>query len=98
LATVLFVLIRFTSSFRQKKITLQLSGRNQLELTMKKFLKRVMNRRVSTQRIDDMPSFIAVSALDRRVNQMLAMHASQPLPSSVRLQTLSNPTQMPAIS
>jgi hypothetical protein len=98
LARLLLLCARFISSFRQKKITLQLSGRNQLELTMKKFLKRVMNRKVSTQRIDDMPSFIAVSALDRRVNQMLAMHASQPLPGSVRLQTLSNPTQMPAIS
>ncbi len=65
---------------------------------MNKFLRRMMNRKVSTQRIDDMPSFIAVSALDRRVDQMLALQATQPLPQSLQLQILSNPTQMPAIS
>lgn len=65
---------------------------------MNKFLRRMMNRKVSTQRIEDMPSFIAVTALDRRVNQMLALQANQPLPQSIQLQILSNPTQMPAIS
>lgn len=65
---------------------------------MNKFLRRMMNRKVLTQRIEDMPSFIAVTALDRRVNQMLALQANQPLPQSIQLQILSNPTQMPAIS
>jgi hypothetical protein len=65
---------------------------------MQKLLNHFLNRKLSTQRIENMPSNIAVSALDKRVNQMLAMRATQPLPQPKPLPVLSNPIQMSANS
>ncbi len=65
---------------------------------MQKIINQFLNRKISTQRIDDLPSTVAVSALDKRVNQMLAMQSLQPLHQPKQFQSLSNPIQLPANS
>jgi hypothetical protein len=60
---------------------------------MRKLLNHILKRKVSTERVDNMPSGIASSALDRRVQNMLALHATQPLPPPQPFKVLSNPIQ-----
>lgn len=65
-------------------------------------MQRVLNlfkkRKQSTQRVDDMADGMARAALDQRLNRMLALHATQPLPSQRHFAPLSNPIQIPPIS
>jgi hypothetical protein len=69
-----------------------------MEPVMQKLLNTLLKRNVSTQRVDDMASVQAVSALDRRVNKMLSLQATQPVPQPHQFAHLSNPNQIPAIS
>lgn len=62
---------------------------------MQKILNQILKRRVSTERVDNMPNGIAVSALDQRVQQMLAMQALKPSPQRRTFADLSNPIQKP---
>jgi hypothetical protein len=89
---------RFASSFRQKKQVLEQSKLHPVEPEMQQFLNRFLTRKMSTKRVDDMPSNQAVSALDKRVNRMMALHATQPVPQRLQFQSLSNPIQNQPIS
>jgi hypothetical protein len=89
---------RFASSFRQKKQVLEQSKLHPVEPDMQQFLNRFLNRKISTKRIDDMPSHQAVIALDNRVNRIMALHATQPVPQRMQFQILSNPFQNQPIS
>jgi hypothetical protein len=62
---------------------------------MQKILNQILNRKVSTERVTNMPSAIAVSALDQRVQQLLALQALKPLPRRRTFGDLSNPIQKP---
>jgi hypothetical protein len=62
---------------------------------MQKILNHILKRKISTERVENMPSTAAVSALDRRVQQMLALQATQPLPQSQSFKVLLNPFQKP---
>jgi hypothetical protein len=62
---------------------------------MQKILNQILNRKVSTERVTNMPSAIAVSALDQRVQQLLALQALKPLPKRRNFGDLSNPIQKP---
>jgi hypothetical protein len=62
-----------------------------LELIVQKILNHILKRKVSIQRIEDSASIIAASALDRRVQKMLALQSNQPLPQQAHFQHLSNP-------
>lgn len=58
---------------------------------MKNFVNRILQRKQSTQRVDDMANGMARAALDRRLNQMLALHASQPVPPPRHFELLVKP-------
>jgi hypothetical protein len=62
---------------------------------MQKILNQILNRKVSTERVTNLPSAIAVSALDQRVQQLLALQALKPLPRRRTFGDLSNPIQKP---
>jgi hypothetical protein len=62
---------------------------------MQKILNQILNRKVSTERVTNMPSALAVSALDQRVQQLLALQALKPLPRRRTFGDLSNPIQKP---
>lgn len=62
---------------------------------MQKILNQILKRNVSTERVENMPSGIAVSALDDRVKHMLALQALRPLPKRRTFGDLSNPIQKP---
>jgi hypothetical protein len=62
---------------------------------MQKILNQILKRNVSTERVTNMPSGIAVSALDHRVQHMLALQSLQPPPPRKSFGDLSNPIQKP---
>jgi hypothetical protein len=62
---------------------------------MQKILNQILKRNISTERVDNMPSGLAVSALDQRVQHMLALQALQPPPQRKTFGDLSNPIQKP---
>jgi hypothetical protein len=62
---------------------------------MQNVLNHILKRKISTERIDNMASGTAVSALDRRVQHMLTMQSNQPQPPPKTFATLSNPIQKP---
>jgi hypothetical protein len=59
---------------------------------MQKVLDLLLKRKISTQRVDDMPNAQARAALDQRMNRMLALHSNVPLPQRA-FAPLSNPIQ-----
>ncbi len=61
---------------------------------MRNVLNLIMKRKLSTQRVDDMPDAMARTALDQRLHQMLALHALQPAPQQRHFVPLSNPIQI----
>lgn len=62
---------------------------------MQNILDQLLKRKISTERVTNMPSGIAVSALDQRVQHMLALQALQPVPQRRTFGDLSNPIQKP---
>ena len=62
---------------------------------MQKIINQILTRRVSTERITNLPDGMAVSALDQRVQQLLALQALKPLPQRRTFSDLSNPIQKP---
>jgi hypothetical protein len=62
-----------------------------LETAMQRILNRILKRNVSTKRVEDTASMLAVSALDRRVQHMMALQATQPLPQIEHFKHISNP-------
>lgn len=62
---------------------------------MQKILNQILTRKVSTERVTNLPSGIAVSALDQRVQHLLALQALKPLPQRRTFSDLSNPIQKP---
>jgi hypothetical protein len=62
---------------------------------MQKVLNLIMKRKVSTKRVDDMADARARMALDKRLNRMLAAHATQPVAAPRHFEPLSNPIQKP---
>ncbi len=62
-----------------------------LEPDMQKILNHILKRNISTQRVDDIASVLATSALDRRVQHMLALQAGQPSPQLDHFKHVANP-------
>lgn len=62
---------------------------------MQKILDQLLKRRISIERVTNMPSGTAVSALDQRVQHLLALQALKPLPQRMTFGDLSNPIQKP---
>ncbi len=60
---------------------------------MQKVLNLLLKRKISIQRVDDMPNAGARTALDQRMNRMLALHSDVPMPQRA-FAPLSNPTQI----
>jgi hypothetical protein len=59
---------------------------------MQKVLNLLLQRKISTQRVEDLPNSMACAALDQRVNRLLALHADVALPLR-HFAPLSNSTQ-----
>lgn len=64
---------------------------------MRRVLDLLLRRKISTQRVDDMPNAQARAALDKRMNQMLSLHTDVAAPLRV-FAPLSNPIQNPQVS
>ena len=62
---------------------------------MNKMMNLINRRKQSTQRVDDLANGVARAALDRRLGQMLALHASQPLPQLRHFKPLTHPVATP---
>jgi hypothetical protein len=58
---------------------------------LQKMIGLIAKRNQSTQRVDDMANGMATAALGRRLDHMLAMHASQPAPPLRHFETLTVP-------
>jgi hypothetical protein len=58
---------------------------------MRDLINKLWTPKQSTQRVDDMASGQARSALDQRLNRMLTQHASQPAPQVRHFETLTDP-------
>ena len=58
---------------------------------MRDLINKIMTRKQSTQRVDDMPSGAARAALDQRLNRMLVQHANEPAPQARQFETLLDP-------
>jgi hypothetical protein len=62
---------------------------------MKTLIAFLNRKKISTQRVDDMASAIACSALDQRLQRMLAHHARQPECAVMQYPPLQNPLAQP---
>jgi hypothetical protein len=63
------------------------------KITMKKILNHILKRKVSTERVDNLPSGVAMAALDKRVQHFMDGQASQGAPQPRSFAELSNPLQ-----
>jgi hypothetical protein len=59
---------------------------------MQKVLNMLLKRKISTQRVENLPNSLACTALDQRMNRMLALHVDVPLVQR-QFAPLSNPIQ-----
>lgn len=62
---------------------------------MQKMLQLVWKRKISTARVDDMPSQAAHAALNRRLHRMLDHHSSLQVQALEPQKVFSNPLQTP---
>jgi type IV secretory pathway ATPase VirB11/archaellum biosynthesis ATPase len=58
---------------------------------MRDLINRMLTRKQSTQRVDDMAAGAARAALDQRLNRMLVQHANQPAPQARQFDALKDP-------
>jgi hypothetical protein len=65
---------------------------------MEKFLKLVMKRKISTERVDAMADGVARAALDKRFGLMMDQQANKPAPLPRSFAPLSNPLDHPVVA